>query len=86
RVANLVPAITDELGINEQEGVVILEMERTAVAARLGFRPGDVVQQVGRTRIDNVVTLEAALRERPRVWQIVLKRGNQTLQVQLPAG
>lgn len=86
RVANLVPAITDELGINEQEGVVILEMERTAVAARLGFRPGDVVQQVGRTRIDNVTTLETALRERPRVWQIVLKRGNQTLQVQLPTG
>ncbi|MDX2202980.1 MAG: Do family serine endopeptidase [Hyphomicrobiaceae bacterium] len=86
RVANLVPAITDELGISEQEGVVILELDRSSVAARLGFRPGDIVQQIGRSRIDNIATLEAALRERPRVWQMVLKRGNQTLQVQLPAG
>jgi Do/DeqQ family serine protease len=86
RVANLVPAITDELGIAEQEGVVIIEMDRSSVAARLGFRAGDIVQQVGRQRIDGIATLETALRERPRVWQIVLKRGNQTLQVQLPAG
>ncbi len=86
RVANLVPAITDELGIDEQAGVVILDMNRGSVAARLGFRPGDVVQQVGRTKIDSIEGLEGALRERPRVWQMVLKRGGQTLQVQVPAG
>ncbi len=86
RMANLVPAIMEELGIEEQQGVVIVDMGRNSVAARLGFRPGDIVQQVGRSKIDNLATLEQALRERPRVWQMVLKRGNQTLQVQVPAG
>jgi len=83
RVANLVPAISDELGIDEQEGVVILEVSRTSVAARLNLRPGDIVQQVGRQRIDNVATLEQALRERQRMWQLVIKRGSQVLQLQV---
>lgn len=83
RVANLVPAITDELGIDESEGVVVLDVNRNSVAARLGLRPGDIVQQVGRLRIDNIATLENALKERQRMWQLVLKRGGQVLQLQV---
>lgn len=83
RVANLVPAVVDELGINESEGVVVLDVGRNSVAARLGLRPGDIVQQVGRLRIDNIATLENALRERQRMWQLVLKRGGQVLQLQV---
>jgi Do/DeqQ family serine protease len=83
RVANLVPAITDELGITETDGVVVLDVGRNSVAARLNIRPGDILQQVGRQRIDSVATLEAALRERQRMWQLVLKRGGQVLQLQV---
>ena len=82
-MANLVPAITDELGIDDSEGVVVLDVNRTSVAARVGVRPGDIVQQVGRQRIDNITTLENALRERQRMWQLVLKRGGQVLQLQV---
>jgi S1-C subfamily serine protease len=83
RVANLMPAVAEELGIEDQEGVVILSVRPNSRAARIGFSAGDVIQQVGRTRIETVNELEAALKERQQVWQIVLKRGNQTVRLQL---
>ena len=53
-------------------------------AARIGFRSGDVIVQVGSEKIGTVNELEGQLKERRRVWQVVVKRGNQLLQLQLP--
>jgi Do/DeqQ family serine protease len=83
RVANLVPSIADELGVAEQEGVVVLSVRQGSTAARLGFQPGDVIVQVGRQRIGTLTELENAVRERQRVWQVVFKRGNQLRQLQV---
>jgi Do/DeqQ family serine protease len=83
RVANLLPSIADELGVAEQEGAVVLSVRRGSTAARLGFQPGDVIVQVGRATIATVAQLEAAIRERQRVWQVVFKRGNQVLRLQV---
>ena len=58
-------------------------MRPDSTAARLGFQPGDVIEQVGREKIETVSELEAVLKERQRVWQIVVKRGNQTMRLQL---
>ena len=56
-----------------------------STAARLGFKPGDViVSRSGREKIENVDELEALLKERQRMWQMVVKRGNQVLQLQVP--
>ena len=40
RVANILPAVADELGLEEQEGVVILSVRPDSTAARIGFQPG----------------------------------------------
>jgi len=53
-----------------------------STAARI-FQPGDVIQVVGRTKIATVGDLEAAVRERQQVWLVILKRGNQTVKLQL---
>ena len=84
RVANIVPATADELGLEEQEGVVIVAVTEDSTAARLGFRSGDIIVQVGRKRIETVVELEAALKARQQLWQIALKRGDQIIQLQVP--
>jgi S1-C subfamily serine protease len=84
RVGNIVPGSTDDLGIDEQEGVVILSVRDRSTAARLGFRPGDVIVQVGQEKIDSVGELDRVLRTRPQLWQVVVKRGNQLLRLQLP--
>jgi S1-C subfamily serine protease len=83
RVANLLPSIAEELGLAEQEGVVILSVRGGSTAASLGFRPGDIVVQVGREPISSVNQLERAVRERQRVWQIGVKRGDRILQLQI---
>ena len=83
RVGNILPGTADELGIEDQEGVVILQVRPDSKAARIGFQAGDIIQQVGRAKIETVSGLDAALKERQQVWLVVLKRGNQTVRLQL---
>jgi S1-C subfamily serine protease len=83
RVANLLPSIAEELGIEDQEGVAVLSVRRGSTAARLGVQPGDVVVQVGGAAIGSVAELEAHLQTPQRLWRIVLRRGAQLLQLQV---
>jgi Do/DeqQ family serine protease len=83
RAANILPAVADELGLDDQEGVVLLSVRPNSTAARLGFQAGDIVVQVGQERITTVVQLEGALRERQRSWLMLVRRGNQVLRLQV---
>jgi Do/DeqQ family serine protease len=83
RVANILPAIADELGLDEEDGVVILSVRPNSRAARIGFSAGDVIEQLGRAKIESVSDLEAALKVRQQVWLVTLRRGNQTVRLQL---
>jgi S1-C subfamily serine protease len=83
RVTNILPGTAEELGIEDQEGVVILQVRPESKAARIGFQAGDVIQQVGRSKIETVTGLDAALKDRQQVWLVVLRRGNQTVRLQL---
>jgi Do/DeqQ family serine protease len=83
RVANILPGTADELGVEDEEGVVVLSVRARTTAARLGFQPGDIIMQVGRERIASVAQLESALKQRPPGWLVVIKRGNRVLQLQL---
>lgn len=83
RVSNIIPGIADELELDD-DGVVILSVRRGSVAARLGFRRGDVVERVNRTQIRSLQDLESALNTRPRYWQVDIKRGREVLQLRVP--
>jgi S1-C subfamily serine protease len=83
RVANILPGTAEELGIDADKGVVILSVRPLSTAARLGFQSGDIIMQVGRERIGSVAQLDAALKQRQRGWLVVVKRGEQVLQLQL---
>jgi Do/DeqQ family serine protease len=84
RVGNILAGLSDELGVEEDQGVVILSVRPRSTAAQLGFKAGDVVLQVGRDRIRTVADLERALNLRQRGWFVMVKRGEQVLQLQLP--
>ena len=43
KVANLSPAVADELSIAETKGVVVVETEAYSIARRVGVQPGDIV-------------------------------------------
>ena len=83
RVSNILPGMADELGADDLAGVAILSVRSGSTAARLGFKPGDVILQVARQKVETVSELEGLLKDRQRLWQVVVKRGTQTLQLQI---
>ena len=85
RVVNLLPGLADDLGVDETSGVAVMSVRAGSIAARLGFQPGDVVVSIGQQAVVSVTALEATLRERPRFWQMAVRRGGQLLQLQVPA-
>ena len=84
RVSNILPGVTDEMGLEQEDGVVVLSVRAGSTAGRLGFKQGDVIVQVGRQKIATVIELEGALKDKPQLWQVVVKRGAQSLQLQIP--
>jgi Do/DeqQ family serine protease len=83
-VSNLNPAFAEELGISRTRGVVIAEVARGSLAARVGFRPGDFVLAVNGRDINGVDVLNEQLRQRPRAWEIAVERNGQVRRVRLP--
>ena len=75
RVSNILPALADELGLDETEGVVVLSIRNGSVAQSLGFRKGDIILDVGDEHITTVVDLEKAVANRRRAWAVSVKRG-----------
>ena len=84
RVVNLYPPLADELGLDETDGVVVVNVRSGSIAERLGFRSGDVIATVGDKAIDSYETLEPQLKTRQRVWRMSIKRGGKLLQLQVP--
>lgn len=83
RVTNILPAVADELGLDDEKGVAILSVRQGATAARLGFQSGDVIIELGRREISDILELEEALRKRQRSWQVAIKRAGRVLRLQV---
>jgi Do/DeqQ family serine protease len=84
RVVNVLPGLAEDLGISETSGVAVVSVRPGSVAARFGFQPGDVILQIGGVSINTVVDLEAAVRDRQKVWALAVRRGEQMMQLQVP--
>jgi Do/DeqQ family serine protease len=79
-VANLSPALAEELRRDSDEsGVVILDV-RGGPAQRLGLRPGDLILAIDGSEVQSVVDV-VSLTERPRrSWDLVIKRGDRVIE------
>jgi Do/DeqQ family serine protease len=80
RVANLSPALADELQLqNADEGVVVVDVDNGSYASNLGFRRGDVIVSVNGEPIGKTGDLARATETPNRSWQIVIRRGGQQI-------
>jgi S1-C subfamily serine protease len=80
KVANLSPALSDELQIqNIEDGVVILDVDNGSYASNLGFQRGDVIEQVNGHKIAKTRDLERLTQEPSHSWQIIIVRGGQKI-------
>jgi serine protease Do len=83
KVANLSPALAEELSINEEAyGVIVLGIKRGSSASRMRFlREGDIVVALNGERIDTVRQLGKLVKASARQWRVRLKRKGRILDV-----
>jgi S1-C subfamily serine protease len=80
-VANLSPALADELGVElTAKGVIVLDVSRGTPAQRVGIQRGDVVLAINKKTAPNVEQLQKLL-QAPAPWALTLKRGQRVLNV-----
>jgi S1-C subfamily serine protease len=80
KIANLSPALADELQVrNVEEGVVIVDIDTGSYARNLGFQRGDVIEEVNGERIAKTHDLERLSAVPNRSWRIIILRGGQKI-------
>ncbi len=82
-VANLSPALAEEISMSDQSGVVIVGLGRRSFAKRIGLARKDILLQINGTEIESVADLADTLRERQRSWRFTIKRGDNVLSMSL---
>jgi S1-C subfamily serine protease len=84
KVANISPAVADELHLDsDTEGVVVTDLADGGTAAGVGFQKGDIILAVNNQKIAKTSDLEKATRDTARIWRITLMRGGQQINVTL---
>lgn len=73
-VLNLSPAVAQEFGFDQTEGVMIVSVQPRSIANQVGFREGDMIMQVNDRRVGNTFDLEQIASAQNRAWQIVFER------------
>ena len=79
RVANLSPALAEEMSIDEISGVVVFETDAASTARRIGFRPGDIILRINASKVGSVKELVALLDNSAAGWEIAIERGGEEL-------
>ena len=81
-VANLSPALADELRLDPQtEGVVITAVADGSAAQSVGFQKGDIVVSVNNQKIVKSADLERVTNASSRQWRVTIQRGGQQISV-----
>jgi Do/DeqQ family serine protease len=80
KVANLSPALADELRLDSAtEGVVVTDVADGTLAQQFGFQRGDVLLAVNGVKIAKTRDLEKAAKAGARLWRITIQRGGQQI-------
>jgi serine protease Do len=74
-VANLSPALAEELNLDSfDSGVIVLNIRGGSTAERLRFRPGDRIAAIENRRIQSVGDLRQSLSGQPDRWRMTIVR------------
>jgi Do/DeqQ family serine protease len=82
KVANLSPALADELRLDTAaQGVVIVSIADGSTAQTIGFQKGDIVVSVNNQKIERSADLDRITRAGGRQWRVTINRGGQQISV-----
>ena len=84
RIANLSPAVAEELGLpSQQRGVIALGVADNSPAARIGVQPGDILVSLNEIEIARVADVRRILKDATGPWIITVNREGRTLSVRV---
>jgi Do/DeqQ family serine protease len=85
KVANLSPAVAQELGIDDdtRRGVVITDVKDKTPAARLGMKRGDIVVGLNNQKVSSTAELAAALDLSGDDWRLSLERDGKVFNISI---
>ena len=79
-VANLNPALADDLRMDYVEPtVIVLEVGNNSIAARVGVQAGDRIVELNGVAIESVETLMREIQKPATSWALALNRNGQIL-------
>ncbi len=79
-VSNINPALVEELGIDFEEGVIILNVLRRSFARQVGLIPGDLIVKVNGININKVADLLSVISVPSSKWIFSFKRNGKLMQ------
>ena len=83
-VGNLSPTLGEEIGVDlGLDGVIVVKIERRSTAARLGFRPHDVIRNVNGAPIERVTDLSRVTTETQPRWRVEILRDGRSIQFEV---
>ncbi len=83
-VANMNPALAEELGLESYDsGVTIVRLKRGSIANRLQFQPGDVILKVNGRSVSSVAELKPVLSQAVPEWTLSIRRAGQVLSLSI---
>jgi serine protease Do len=81
-IANLSPALADELGLDATaRGVIVLGVTGRSPAARVGFAGGDVLATINGHNVTSVAQTRQLLAQTARQWQLAIRRHGKLLTI-----
>ena len=83
RAQDLTPALADQLGLSEADGVIVTDVDPSGPAAESGIRRGDIIVEVDRKAIKNARELSKKLEASKKSVLVLVRRGEATLFVPL---
>ena len=78
-IANLSPALAEELQLDTDAGVVILDVDDGSYASNLNFKRGDIILQVNGESIATTRELDRMAQNPSRAWRVVIRRGGRQI-------
>lgn len=79
-VSNITPRLASKMRLPQSlRGVIVTDVPPRSIAARYGFRPGDVIAVINGVEIANVDILEQLLSEGASFWRFEIVRGGQRI-------
>ena len=83
-IANLSPAVADQLQIGDEwHGVVIVKIGRGGYAYRLGLAKGDIIESINGQHTASVNDVQDALNAANGSWEITFNRDGQSRTLQI---